>query len=125
MLVSLFGDLLGNGSLGYPGKLPLVLLLGVALLAKSSSVHLLIGVLTLRRPVRTAVAVIATIAHATGVVLGIGVAAPCHYGCGLTLAHTLEVSRLWMELSLYGFRIITEVEKALKKFQFLHFHFSS
>ena len=86
---------------------------------------MLIGVLTLRRPVRTAVAVIATIAHATGVVLGIGVAAPCHYGCGLTLAHTLEVSRLWMELRLYGFRIITEVEKALKKFQFLHFHFSS
>ena len=77
---------------------------------------MLIGMLTLRRPVGTAIAVIATVAHATGVVLGISVAAPGHYGCCLAFAHTLELGRLWMVLSLYRFLIITEIENALKKF---------
>ena len=101
MKASLLVNVLGDGSLGYPVKLPLVLLLGVALLAESSSVNLTIGMLTIRCSVRAAMAVVATIAHATGVVLGIGVAALGNYGYWLFLAYILKLCRLWMVLSQY------------------------
>ena len=75
-----------------------------------------IGVLAIRRLIGTPIAVIAAITHSAGVVLGIGVAAPGHYGRCLAFAHTLELGRLLMVLSLYRFLIITEIENALKKF---------
>lgn len=92
MAGSILGNFLGYTHPGYPGKLSLVLFLGVALLAKSSSVDLLVSMLTVGRSVGSAIAVVATIAHTTGVVLRLGMTAPGDRGWFLTLPHTLLLS---------------------------------
>ena len=75
--------------------------------------------LTLGSFVGPPITVIATIAHTTSVMFGLGVAALGDEGWHLALTDFLELLLLWIILRLYGFCIIAEVEATLKIFHFL------